>query len=159
MFHRFWTKFRRISGGFWEVVSMIFRIFFENADLQNSCAHAVFRKGRAFENQWKNTKKSMPNRYKFWTWKKRPQNMLKSGFGRVLGSIWEGFGTLWGVFWPLLGDFCSFFWRSKWCFFQAWVQDGLQDTLWINFGRVLEGFGEDLGKVWEGILEDLDVFA
>ena len=50
-FHRFSEDFGRISEGFREDFSMIFRIFFENADLQNSCAHAVFRKGRAFENQ------------------------------------------------------------------------------------------------------------
>ena len=35
--------------------------------------------------------------------KKRPQNTLKNGFGRVLGSIWMGFGTVWGLFWELLG--------------------------------------------------------
>ena len=47
---RIWEDFGRIKGGFWDF-SKIFGIFFENADLQNSCAHAVFRKGRALKNQ------------------------------------------------------------------------------------------------------------
>ena len=47
---RFWEDFGSISGGFWEYFSKIFGIFSENADLQNSCAHAVFRKGRALKN-------------------------------------------------------------------------------------------------------------
>ena len=50
-FHRFSEDFGRISEGFREDFSMIFRIFFESGDLQNSCAHAVFRKGRALEKQ------------------------------------------------------------------------------------------------------------
>ena len=90
--------------------------------------------------------------------KTKLQNCLKTGFGSVLGLIWERLGTVWGLSGPLLGDFCSYFERSKSSFFQAWLQDGLQEAFWVEFGRVLEGFGEDLGKVWGEIWEDLDVF-
>ena len=75
-----------------------------------------------------------------------------------MGLIWEGVGTVWGLFGPLLGDFCSYFGRSKYSFFQAWLQDGLQKAFWVEFGRVLGGFGEDLGKVWAEIWEYLNVF-
>ena len=44
---RFFMDFERILGRFGEDFSMIYRISFKNADLQHSCAHAVFRKGRA----------------------------------------------------------------------------------------------------------------
>ena len=50
IFHRFFMDFGKISGEFSDDFSRIFQIFLENADLQNSCAHAVFRKGRAFKN-------------------------------------------------------------------------------------------------------------
>ena len=63
-----------------------------------------------------------------------------------MASIWEGFGMVWRVFWALLGDSWAFFRRSKSSLFKAWVQDGLQEAFWIDFGRVLEGFGEGLGR-------------
>ena len=47
---RFWEDFGSIWEGIWEDFAKIFGIFFGNADLQNSCAHAVFRKGRAVKN-------------------------------------------------------------------------------------------------------------
>ena len=75
-----------------------------------------------------------------------------------MGVIWEKVGTVWGLFGPLLGDFCSYFGRSKYSIFQAWLQDGLQKAFWVEFGRVLGGFGEDLDKVWAEIWEHLNVF-
>ena len=75
-----------------------------------------------------------------------------------MGVIWEKVGTVWGLFGPLLRDFCSYFGRSKYSIFQAWLQDGLQKAFWVEFGRVLGGFGEDLGKVWAEIWEYLNVF-
>ncbi len=74
--------------------------------------------------------------------------MLKNGFGRVLGSIWEGVGALRAVFWPLLGAFWPFFGRSKSHLFKALVQDELQEAFWMDFGLLLECFG----KVFGGIL-------
>ena len=57
IFHRFSMDSGWMFGRFSDNLSMIFRIFFENADLQNSCAHAVFRKGRACKNPLKIKKK------------------------------------------------------------------------------------------------------
>ena len=65
-----------------------------------------------------------------------------------MGFIWEGFGTVLGLFWALLGDFCSYFGRSKYSFFQAWLQDGLQKAFWVDFGSIWGRFGEDFGRVW-----------
>ena len=67
--HRFGVDFGSILEGFWEDFSMIFRIFLKNADLQNSCAHAVFRKGQALKNSIKTVKKkSIQNRCYFSMW-------------------------------------------------------------------------------------------
>ena len=41
--HQFFMDFARIFGEFSDDFSMILQIFFENADLHNSRAHAVFR--------------------------------------------------------------------------------------------------------------------
>ena len=49
-FHRFPSDFGRIWGGFFNDFLKNFQIFFKGADLQNSCAHAVFRRGRALKN-------------------------------------------------------------------------------------------------------------
>ena len=66
-------------------------------------------------------KKSMKNQCKFGLGKYMPKNRFKTGFGRVLGSIWEGFGALWALFWVLLGDFGLFWGRSKPNFCKALV--------------------------------------
>ena len=83
--------------------------------------------------------------------KKRPQNALKIGFGKVLGSIWEGSGKVWGVSWTLLGAAWLFFECSKTSFFTALAQDGLQEAFWIDLGCFLEGSGKVLGRIWEGL--------
>ena len=108
-FFQVFIDFGRISEGFREDFSMIFRIFFESADLQNLCAHAVFRKGRALQNHQKFKEKSMKNQCKFGIAKKQPHDALKTGLGKVLGSIWEAVGAVWGVFLALLGTFDRFF--------------------------------------------------
>ena len=71
--------------------------------------------------------------------KKKPQNALKHGFGRVLGSIWEGFGTFWSVFWALLGAFSPFF-----CF-----NHGSKMVSKRPFGLILGRFWRVLGAFWE----------
>ena len=84
--------------------------------------------------------------------KKGHKNGSKCGFGTVLGSIsmiWEGFGTVWDLFWALLDAFWLFFWSSKLNFFQAWVQDELQEAFWMDFGWLWEGFGTVLGGLGE----------
>ena len=95
----------------------------------------------------------MKNLGKFVMGKRRPQNALKNGFGRVLASIWEGVGTVWAVFWTLLGcffgilnpNFCKHRSRmgSKRPFGSIldrfwWVLGGL----WMDFGRFWEGSGK-----------------
>ena len=95
----------------------------------------------------------MKNLGKFAMGKKRPQNALKNGFGRVLGSIWERVGTVWAVFWTLLDCFFAvlnpiFFkhssrMRSKRPFGsildRCW---GVLGNLWMDFERFWEGFGK-----------------
>ena len=73
---------------------------------------------------------------------KGTQNALKSGFGRVLGSIGEGVGMIWAVFWALLA--CSFDGLNP-SFFKhrsgKWFK-----AFWINSGSILEGSG----RLWDG---------
>ena len=63
---------------------------------------------------------------------------------------------VWAVFWSLLGVLWSFFWCSKFNFFKALVQDGLQEAFWMDFGSlwegfgtIWEGFGEEFGRIWD----------
>ena len=105
-------------------------------------------------------KKSMR---KFEIAKYKPKNAFKSGFGRILGSIWEGFGTVLAVFWPLLRAFCRLFscfgGVLNHSFFKhgsTWVQDELQEASGIDLGSTLEGSGKDFGgfgKVLEHFLK------
>ena len=104
--------------------------------------------------------------------KKRPQNALKSGFGRVLGFIWEGFGTVWAVFWSLLGTLGPFFWCSKSICFKHRSKMGSKRPfgsilgrflkalgrfwedfrrVWRVFGWILEGYGKDFGNAWHDL--------
>ena len=95
-------------GWFWVLgwsgqnFSRIFRIFFENGDLQNLYAHAVFRNGRALKNhqqippeigeksmQILNVKKKAPKWLQNWIWE---------GLGLRLGGIWDSLGGLLGTF-------------------------------------------------------------
>ena len=88
--------------------------------------------------------------------KKEPQIGLKSGFGRVLGSIWEGFGTLWGVSWVLLGRSLDL---QNEAFLKHWSKISSKKPLgsilgrfWKLLGRVLEGRGKILlnfGRGWD----------
>ena len=83
-------------------------------------------------------------------WKKNVQNFNRhriwEGLGLYLGRVWR----VWGICWALLNDFCSSFWRSKWCFFQAWVQKwtprSLSDRFWEGLGRIWVGFGGSFGQ-------------
>ena len=78
--------------------------------------------------------------------KKRDTNWLKKwiweGLGLYLGGVWDALGSLLGASWPALGP-------SKWSFFKTLVQDKLQEATWIDFGSILEGFGEGFGRSWE----------
>ena len=84
---------------------MIFRIFFESGDLQNLCAHAVFRKGRALENQLKTRKNQCEINANFEREKKCPRTCKKmdlggswAQFGRGLGRSGASFGRSWAIF-------------------------------------------------------------
>ena len=78
--------------------------------------------------------------------KLQPKKSFKNWVWSVLGSIWEGFGTLWALFWTLLATLGSFFWRSKPNFYEAWVQDKLQEAFWVDFGLILGRFRESWGR-------------
>ena len=71
-----------------------------------------------------------------------------------MASIWEGSGRVWGVSWALLGALGLFFRRSKTYFFKALVQDGLQEAFWIDFGAILGGFREVLGRILTNFWRD-----
>ena len=82
--------------------------------------------------------------------KRRPQNALKNGFGRVLGSIWEGVGTVWAVFWALFD--CPFDALNP-SFFKHRSGKGFKrpfGSILDRFWRVLGGFGMDFERFGEG---------
>ena len=58
----------------------------------------------------------------------------------ALGRLLDTLGRLWAIFWAFNIELCT-----------ALVQDGLQEGFWIDFGSILEGICEDLGRIWEGL--------
>ena len=101
----------------------------------------------------------MKNQCKFGVGKKGSQNSTKSGFGRVLGSIWEGFGTVWSLSWALLDASGQVFECSNASLNPAWVQEwaprGLLGRFWIDFARfwggsetIWDGFGKGFRRIF-----------
>ena len=90
------------------------------------------------------------------------KNRIWEGRGLPLGKVWDGLGRLLGA----LGRLLAVFRALKIELFKALVQDGLQDAFWINFGKVLEGFGKGLGRdlggfrgFWAGYGQILEAFG
>ena len=113
------------------------------------------------KNQQKIDEKSMQN----WNWKKTFKkcfkNWIRKGLGLQLGGGWDGLSRLLGT----CGHFFVVFLVFSIHFFQTWVNmgprwapRGLWHRFGVDFGRVLEGFGEGLGRVWGEIWKDLGIF-
>ena len=82
--------------------------------------------------------------------------------GLHLRGVWGALGRLWGVLGPLLGVFWTPLGRS-WASFGHLL--GLLGASWalrvrfgvhfqpsrLELGSILEGSGEDLGRIWEGL--------
>ena len=67
-----------------------------------------------------------------------------------LGRVWEGLGRLLDP----LGRFLAVFGTLKIDLFQTWVQNGLQEALWNDFGsicggvlKILKGVGKGFGRI------------
>ena len=148
MFHRFFDPF---FNGFLEALSWIH----ESADLQNLCAHAVFRKGRAFKKSTKNREKTYAESMQIWSGKNNAPKLLKRLIWGSLGFIWEGFGGFLALFWALLGALWALLGRSWGALARSWGQDQLQEAFWMDFGSLWKGFGtvwerfgEEFGRIW-----------
>ena len=76
-----------------------------------------------------------------------------------MGSILEGVGTAWAPIWALLGAPGPSWGRSKWNFFKALVQNGLQDAFWKELGWVWGGFGNSFGRGLEPLGASWAVFG
>ena len=72
----------------------------ENADLQNLCAHAVFRKGQAFKNQQTIEKKTHKKSMQIWSGRNCVPKLLKK---LISGNLGLHLGRVWRVLGPLLG--------------------------------------------------------
>ena len=70
-------------------------------------------------------------------------------------SIWEGVGTLWGVSWALLGTSGRFLGVKNRAFVKHWSKMGSKRP----FGSILVDFGRVLGGFWEGLGKDLDGYG
>ena len=68
-------------------------------------------------------------------------------FGRGLGRSWPSFGHFWAFFGRILGVPSHFFFKHG----STWALDELQEASGIDFWSILEGFGKDFGRFWEGL--------
>ena len=116
--------------------------------------------------------KSRKNQRKFGTRKKSVQksnqNQFWEGLGHHLGGVWVRLGLPLGAFGRLLAVFWAFKIELLSNIGPRWAPRGLLDGFWVDFGRGLKGFREDLGgfgadfrpfgdgfgKVWVRIFED-----
>ena len=75
---------------------------------------------------------------------------IREGLGLHLEGGWDGLGRLlatFGRFLVVLG----MFWISLLSSIGLrWGPEGLLDRFWKGSGKILGGFGEDLGRVWAG---------
>ena len=55
-----------------------------------------------------------------------------------------------GLFWALLGRFLDVLNHYFFKHGSTWAHDGLQEASGIDFGSILEGFGEGFGRFWDG---------
>ena len=80
-------------------------------------------------------KKKATKWFKKWIWE---------GLGPHLGGVWGGLGPLLDA----LGRLFAVFWAFKVELFSSmgprWAPRGLLDRFWVDLGRDLEGFWEDL---------------
>ena len=137
--HRLFEDFGSIWGGFGDDFSKVLRIFFENADLQNSCAQAVFREGRALRIQQKINKKTQKIDANL-EWENKAQKIIQKmdlgRFGDPFGKVWDALGRLLATFARILGVFCRFFDVHNRIFFKH----GSKMSSKKPFGSILDRF-------------------
>ena len=77
------------------------------------------------------------------------KNRFWEGLGPHLGRVWDGLGPLLGA----LGRLLAVFWTFKIEPFSSmgprWSPRGLLDRFWVDLGKDLGGFWEDLGGFGE----------
>ena len=88
---------------------------------------------------------------------KSHKNRFWEGLGPHLGGVWDGLGPLLGA----LGRLLAVFWTFKIELFSSmgprWAPRGLLDRFWVDLGRDLGGFWEDLGGSGEEFGRILDL--
>ena len=97
----------------------------------------------------KNRKKSMRICTRKIEAKKSHKNRFWEALGLHLGGVGGGLGPLLGA----LGRLLVVFWSFEIEFFPSigprWAPRGLLDRFWVDFGRILGGFGRVLGGIWD----------
>ena len=66
-----------------------------------------------------------------------------------MGRVWDGLGPLLGTLGCLLPIRGAFKIEVFSNIGPRWAPRGLLDRFWAGFGKDLEGFGEDLGSIWD----------
>ena len=83
------------------------------------------------------------------SWKKSGHKSYKNhvweGLGLHLGGVWAGLGPPLGAFGRLLAVLWTFKIELLSHIGPRWAPRGLLDGFWVDFGRGLKGFREDLG--------------
>ena len=141
-------------GGFGQDFGRIFARFFAFLlklrfckNIEKSMVFRMFCKGRPLEKHQKIIKKSTKNRCKFKVEKKGQKIDQKSHlggswtpFGRGLGRPGASFGHSWVPLGRFLGV------RNR-AFIRHWSKMGSKKP----FGSILDGFGEDFGRIWKDL--------
>ena len=71
-----------------------------------------------------------------------------------MGGVWESLGRLLGTLGPSLAVFLEFRNSAAAGSSELLGQDGLQEAFWIDFGAILGGFREVLGRIWTNFSMD-----
>ena len=148
--------FGKDLGGFGEDFPMIFCIFFGNVGFVKYCIFLwktnYFSYVELLNTSPKTTKSRLKINANLESENKQPkivQNQFWEHLGLHLGRVWGGLGPLLGTLGRLLAIWGAFKIELFSNIGPRWAPRDLLDRFREGFGKDLEGFGEDLGSIWD----------
>ena len=157
--NRFLEKFFAVLFGHLHFGAIVWRFlcYLLRANLQNSCAHAMFCWSWQFLAWSQNVSKVDPKTNGFWNRKSRKNNLKRLQKHDLFSTwlfhqIWTDFARSWEGLGEVLGNILASKKnpkRAKWYFsMRMWFSKAF-GKVWGTSWKVWERFWEGFGKVWE----------